>query len=585
MGWQVHGSRAAGVGRARPETPTPSPATELRGGRPPHPRARPRPAGAGGGLPAGGAGAAGPGGDAALRLARRWRAASSSRPSSASTSRPPPPVGPGIGELLLRGRRGGAAERSPTAAAADGRMLDLRGRSRASSSGGRRGRGASTSTSARAAMPDLFFSHRRDDGVTGRQAGAGGPRWILSGCARTSSACASGSARGRDPRRHQVRRRPTTCPRWPRRGIDAGGREPRAGAAAKQDDARRPVRAWDFIGALQSRKVKDVAPERAADPLGRLRVGAASASREPGQEVLIQVNVAGEERKAGIEPGELADYIERCPVPGHRPDDDAALRRAARGQPPPLRPPGRAGRRARPRAAVDGHEPGLRGGRAGGRDDRAPRLVLLRPPLRRRKSSIARDRRAPCQASGDLPSSSTTSSPRGSALAYSSATASGCRPSASSRMPTMSSGHVELARAGSSPRRRSSAAPPAAPGRPPRGCSWRSMRWRVASRASRASCSGMSCGLRRLHECVHAACLEPAREPSRSRSVHVDVRRFARARVGGRDLDERADPLGLLEGERHRRRGAHRAARPARRAPVPGASSTASRSAPRSEYS
>ena len=39
--------------------------------------------------------------------------------------------------------------------------------------------------------------------------------------------------------------------------------------------------------------------------------------------MLIQVNVAGEEGKAGIAPEALGDFIARCPVPGYRPDDDA----------------------------------------------------------------------------------------------------------------------------------------------------------------------------------------------------------------------------------------------------------------------
>src|SRR5204862_5895127 len=37
--------------------------------------------------------------------------------------------------------------------------------------------------------------------------------------------------------------------------------------------------------------------------------------KHPVSEVLIEVNVAGEESKAGIDPGELARYIEACPVP------------------------------------------------------------------------------------------------------------------------------------------------------------------------------------------------------------------------------------------------------------------------------
>lgn len=72
---------------------------------------------------------------------------------------------------------------------------------------------------------------------------------------------------------------------------------------------------WDFIGALQSRKVKEIAP------LARLIHSVASESalaqleRHPAREVLIQVNVAGEEGKAGVAPGELARFIEVCPAP------------------------------------------------------------------------------------------------------------------------------------------------------------------------------------------------------------------------------------------------------------------------------
>jgi PLP dependent protein len=74
--------------------------------------------------------------------------------------------------------------------------------------------------------------------------------------------------------------------------------------------------AWDFIGNLQSRKVKRILP------LVRLIHSVASESvlgelerrAEPGTEVLVEVNVAGEEQKGGIQPGELGDFIARCPV-------------------------------------------------------------------------------------------------------------------------------------------------------------------------------------------------------------------------------------------------------------------------------
>ena len=73
---------------------------------------------------------------------------------------------------------------------------------------------------------------------------------------------------------------------------------------------------WDFIGHLQSRKV------RAVLPLVRWihSVGSDSALKELGKhgtpqtEVLVEVNVAGEEGKSGIAPAELPAFLERCPV-------------------------------------------------------------------------------------------------------------------------------------------------------------------------------------------------------------------------------------------------------------------------------
>ncbi|HSK50062.1 MAG TPA: YggS family pyridoxal phosphate enzyme [Solirubrobacterales bacterium] len=73
---------------------------------------------------------------------------------------------------------------------------------------------------------------------------------------------------------------------------------------------------WDFIGALQSRKVKQLVPicrlvhSVATDSaLAQLeRHGTAET------EVLVEVNVAGEAGKAGIAPAELAEFIARCPV-------------------------------------------------------------------------------------------------------------------------------------------------------------------------------------------------------------------------------------------------------------------------------
>jgi PLP dependent protein len=73
---------------------------------------------------------------------------------------------------------------------------------------------------------------------------------------------------------------------------------------------------WDFIGHLQSRKVRRVLP------LVRYvhSVGSESVLRElakhatPDTEVLIEVNVAGEEGKSGFAPAELDEVLARAPV-------------------------------------------------------------------------------------------------------------------------------------------------------------------------------------------------------------------------------------------------------------------------------
>jgi PLP dependent protein len=73
---------------------------------------------------------------------------------------------------------------------------------------------------------------------------------------------------------------------------------------------------WDFIGQLQSRKVKDVLPhvryihsvasESALAQLGR--------HGGPDTRILVEVNVAAESEKSGIAPDELPAFLERCPV-------------------------------------------------------------------------------------------------------------------------------------------------------------------------------------------------------------------------------------------------------------------------------
>jgi pyridoxal phosphate enzyme (YggS family) len=77
---------------------------------------------------------------------------------------------------------------------------------------------------------------------------------------------------------------------------------------------------WDFIGQLQSRRVKSIVPHV------RLihSVASASALRElerhrelarPDLQILVEVNIADEADKAGIAPEQLREFIARSPVP------------------------------------------------------------------------------------------------------------------------------------------------------------------------------------------------------------------------------------------------------------------------------
>ncbi len=98
---------------------------------------------------------------------------------------------------------------------------------------------------------------------------------------------------------------------------------------------------WDFIGNLQSRKVKQLLPicrlihsvasESALEQLGR--------HAGPGTEVLVEVDVAGEEGKSGIAPARLGEFIAKlAPVrvsglmtmPPFSPDPEASRPHFAR---------------------------------------------------------------------------------------------------------------------------------------------------------------------------------------------------------------------------------------------------------------
>ena len=343
----------------------------------------------------------------------------------------------------------------------------------------------------------------------------------------------------------------------------ARGREPRPGAGREAGRARGPVRVGLHRRASEPQGEGRRAA-RAADPLGGQSDSAlAQLERHPAGEVLLQVNVAGEEGKAGIAPSDLGDFIARCPVPVTGLMTMPPLAAAARGQPAALRPPRRAGGRARARAALDGHEPGLRGRRRRGRDDRQARLGPLRLTIaelttpgcgqfsdwRRSQSRIARESCAPCQASGGSPASSThelgaREAPRvllGDrqrvgrvgivAAAHDESAAPRSRRGARGRRTPAERGTTRTASASASRSR------------------WRSIRWRVNFRTGsrqRGSAGGSNA---RMKPSTPPR-LEPVGQPVPVRERVVV--RVGAARVRRGDLHQPRHPLGPLERRRAR---------------------------------
>jgi PLP dependent protein len=98
-------------------------------------------------------------------------------------------------------------------------------------------------------------------------------------------------------------------------GIELIG-ENRAQELQRKVDAYPGRFTWDFIGALQSRKVRVVLPyvryihsvatDSALEQLGR--------HGGPDTQVLVEVNVASEAGKTGVAPDELDSFLARCPV-------------------------------------------------------------------------------------------------------------------------------------------------------------------------------------------------------------------------------------------------------------------------------
>ncbi|MGH2890216.1 MAG: YggS family pyridoxal phosphate enzyme [Solirubrobacteraceae bacterium] len=125
---------------------------------------------------------------------------------------------------------------------------------------------------------------------------------------------------GRDPAEVEILAAVKYLPVQSLPALAAGGvrvvGENRAQQLVAKSQALPGVFTWDFIGALQSRKVRDL--------VGRVRyihsVATDSALAQLARhgtsqtEVLVEVNVAGEAGKSGVAPDGLPDFLARCPV-------------------------------------------------------------------------------------------------------------------------------------------------------------------------------------------------------------------------------------------------------------------------------
>ncbi len=102
---------------------------------------------------------------------------------------------------------------------------------------------------------------------------------------------------------------------------------------------------WDFIGNLQSRKLKLILP--CCRLIHSVATDSVLAQLEkhggPDTEVLIEVNASGEEGKGGVEPSRAAGFRRALPGPGRRPDDDAPVQSRSGGLSALFRPPRGAG--------------------------------------------------------------------------------------------------------------------------------------------------------------------------------------------------------------------------------------------------
>jgi PLP dependent protein len=143
------------------------------------------------------------------------------------------------------------------------------------------------------------------------------PETVAANLVRVRETIADG---GRDPQTVQILAAIKYLPAECLAALAEGGVTVVGENRAQQLIAKQEVAAerftWDFIGALQSRKVRDL--------VGRVRwihsVASESALAQlerhapPGCQILVEVNVSGETGKSGVAVADLPGFLERCPV-------------------------------------------------------------------------------------------------------------------------------------------------------------------------------------------------------------------------------------------------------------------------------
>jgi pyridoxal phosphate enzyme (YggS family) len=108
-------------------------------------------------------------------------------------------------------------------------------------------------------------------------------------------------------------------PRLAEAGVRVVG-ENRAQELQRKLAAHGPLFEWDFIGQLQSRRVRAIVPHvrlihSVASESALVELERHRGIARPGLRILIEVNVAGEAGKAGIAPEQIDSFIARASVP------------------------------------------------------------------------------------------------------------------------------------------------------------------------------------------------------------------------------------------------------------------------------